>query len=98
PTHGSAPGLRPLPTAIEIIVGGVRLPHGCGFDPGGVGKGLAADKVVADLIGAGAAGACVNLGGDLRVAGRAPAGGDWTIGVEDPRSGATITDLAVRDG
>ena len=78
--------LAPMATAIEVATGLVRLPPGCAFDPGGIGKGLAADKVVADLIGAGAAGACVNLGGDLRVAGRAPEGGDWTIAIEDPWS------------
>src|SRR6185503_2885871 len=94
----SAPGVRPLPTAIEIMIGGVRLPAGCGFDPGGIGKGLAADKVVADLIGAGAVGACVNLGGDLRVAGDAPNGDAWTIAVEDPWSCDALADIGVRYG
>jgi thiamine biosynthesis lipoprotein len=90
--------LPPLATAIEIATGVVRLPPGCAFDPGGIGKGLAADKVVADLISAGAAGACVNLGGDLRVAGRAPGGGDWTIAIEDPWSREAILDIGMRDG
>ena len=56
------------------------------------------DKVVADLIGAGAAGACVNLGGDLRVAGRAPEGGDSTIAIEDPWSCDAVVDVGIRDG
>jgi thiamine biosynthesis lipoprotein len=70
----------------------VALPRGVGFDPGGIGKGLAADMMVAELLAAGAGGACVNVGGDLRVAGRGPAAdpgnpapdAGWLIGVDDP--------------
>ncbi len=40
--------------------------------------------MVAELRAAGAAGVCVNLGGDLRAAGEAPSAAGWTIGVEDP--------------
>ena len=54
----------------------VELPAGVGFDPGGIGKGLAADLVVDELLAAGAHGACVNIGGDVRVEGDAPDGGD----------------------
>ena len=53
---------------------------GAGFDPGGIGKGLAADLVVQELLAAGANGACVNLGGDLRVEGAGP----WLVDVADP--------------
>jgi thiamine biosynthesis lipoprotein len=62
----------------------VRLPRGVGFDPGGVGKGFAADLVVAELLSLGATGACANLGGDLRVAGDAPAEGAWSIAIQHP--------------
>jgi thiamine biosynthesis lipoprotein len=75
----------------------VQLPDGCGFDPGGIGKGLAADLVVGELLAAGAEGACVNLGGDIRVAGAAPAGGGWTLAVEHPVHG-TLDLLGVADG
>jgi FAD:protein FMN transferase len=70
----------------DIVLDGstAQLPAGTGFDPGGVGKGLAADLVVDELMVAGADGACVNLGGDLRVAGISPDGGPWTIAVEHP--------------
>ena len=71
-------------TDIEISGCTVRLPHGTGFDPGGIGKGLAADIVIGELLAAGAAGACVNLGGDLRVAGNSPQGDSWTIAIEHP--------------
>lgn len=50
----------------------VTLPVGVRFDAGGLGKGLAADLVARELIEAGAAGACVNLGGDVRVLGASP--------------------------
>lgn len=60
--------------------GTVMVPAGRGFDPGGIGKGLAADLVCRELLAAGAAGACVNVGGDLRVGGRAPARDGWLVG------------------
>jgi thiamine biosynthesis lipoprotein len=71
-------------TDISIDGGTVRLPRGTGFDPGGIGKGLAADIVIGELLAAGAEGACVNLGGDLRVAGSNPHGEAWTIAIEHP--------------
>ena len=61
----------------------VQLPAGTGFDPGGIGKGLAADLVVATLLDAGAEGACVNLGGDVRVAGTPP-DASWAVAIEHP--------------
>jgi thiamine biosynthesis lipoprotein len=61
----------------------VTMPPGVGFDPGGIGKGLAADLVVDALLDEGAAGACVDLGGDGRMAGEPPPGG-WRVGIGDP--------------
>ena len=89
---------------IEIDGDRVRLPAGVGFDPGGIGKGLAADLVVAEALAAGAAGACVNLGGDLRVAGRPPEGPSaagktaWTVAVEHPASPEPLALLGLHDG
>jgi len=63
----------------------VRLPPGVGFDPGGIGKGLAADLVSAEAIAGGASGVCVNLGGDVRVRGTGPTtAGTWTVAIEHP--------------
>ena len=56
----------------------VRLPAGVGIDPGGIGKGLAADLVATAAVDLGADGAMVSLGGDLRVAGTPPPEG-WEI-------------------
>lgn len=56
---------------------------GAGFDPGGIGKGLAADLVATEVVGAGARAVLVDVCGDLRVV--APPGDDrWSIGLEDP--------------
>ena len=71
-----------------------------GFDPGGIGKGLAADIITAELMSDGAAGALVSIGGDLRVRGVAPGGGAWRIDIEDPRSdnGAALATVTLEDG
>jgi FAD:protein FMN transferase len=88
------------PEGIEIDddAGTVRLPSGVGFDPGGIGKGLAADLVTAELIDLGALGACVNVGGDLRLRGDAPDGGAWRVEVEDPRTSRPLAIVAVNGG
>lgn len=62
----------------------VRAPDGMCLDPGGIGKGLAADLVVGQLIDAGADGASVSIGGDVAVQGVAPQPEGWLIGVADP--------------
>jgi thiamine biosynthesis lipoprotein len=62
----------------------IALPRSVGFDPGGIGKGFAADLVALELSEAGAAGALVNLGGDVRVTGRLLDGRPWTVAVEHP--------------
>ena len=71
---------------------------GAGFDPGGIGKGLAADLVTADLMAAGAVGVCVSVGGDVRVRGTAPGGTPWTIAVEHPLAAAPVTLVGLWDG
>jgi FAD:protein FMN transferase len=97
----TSPGRNPLGLgAADIRVEGstVRLPEGTGFDPGGIGKGLAADLVVDEILDAGAEGVCVNLGGDVRVAGIAPDGGAWTVAVEHPWSEEPLAHLGVAAG
>src|SRR5439155_12312421 len=85
----------------------VTLPAGVGFDPGGIGKGYAADLLVRELLSRGAAGVCANVGGDLRVEGQSAEGGPWAVAVQHPfrprpvgviglRSGAVATSSRVR--
>ncbi len=59
----------------------MRVPRGVRLDPGGIGKGLAADLVAATVLADGAAGAVVDVGGDVRVAGTSPASG-WRVDVD----------------
>jgi thiamine biosynthesis lipoprotein len=77
------------------------LPDGVGFDPGGIGKGFAADLVSDALAATGARGVCVNIGGDARVRGVAPderAGGVWTIDVLDPGDDTVRATVALQAG
>jgi thiamine biosynthesis lipoprotein len=68
------------------------------FDPGGLGKGLAADLVADDLMAAGAGGVLINLGGDLRATGTGPDGNSWHVEVEDPRDGSILCVVSLDDG
>lgn len=102
PTVGAAAGV-PAPDATAIVVDVdarcVTLPAGARIDPGGIGKGYAADLVADELLRLGARGVCVNVGGDLRVAGATPGPGDaWLIAVRDDPSDAPVAHLAVADG
>lgn len=62
----------------------VRAPRGMCLDAGGIGKGLAADLVVAELIANGADGAMVCIGGDIFGRGTPPQPEGWPIRVGDP--------------
>jgi len=62
----------------------VLVPAGLGLDPGGIGKGLAADMVVTELLEGGTAGALVGVGGDLAAAGTPPSPDGWLVKVEHP--------------
>lgn len=75
-----------------------RLTGGVEFDSGGIGKGLGAEVVVADVLGAGASGAMVSLGGDVAVGGLWPDEG-WRIGIDDPVGRADQPmNIVLRDG
>lgn len=92
----SAGGSRAVPGCAGIRVDGstVTLPPGVGFDPGGIGKGLAADLVSARLAARGASDVVVSVGGDLRVRAGARA-----VEVEDPFDrDRVIAVLHVADG
>jgi thiamine biosynthesis lipoprotein len=83
-------GVEPSPgcAAIEIdrSTGLVRLPLGVQLDLGGIAKGTAADLVATELLDRGAVGACVNVGGDLRVVGENPSPDGWVIELAPPGS------------
>ena len=89
----------PAPGCAGIVVDGARvtLPAGVQLDGGGIGKGLAADTVVDLVMSAGATGACVNVGGDLRVAGSAPGADPWSVTIEHPLGGRDLGTIRLRD-
>ena len=59
-----------------------RLLGGATLDPGGLGKGLAADIIAERLLLEGAVGALVSIGGDIRCVGTSPDEHGWTIDIE----------------
>jgi thiamine biosynthesis lipoprotein len=68
----------------------LRLPEpGMGVDVGGIGKEYAVDIVLQMGEARGFPSVHVNFGNDLRVAGPAPQGGPWLVGLEDPRQPGT---------
>jgi FAD:protein FMN transferase len=82
------------PTASAVVV-----PAGIGLDPGGIGKGLAADMVVTELLAQGTAGALVGVGGDLAAAGTPPAPEGWLVTAEHPLDPAQgLATLALEAG
>lgn len=96
-------GTRPIavPGCDAITFDGDRIvmQPGATFDPGGIGKGYAADLVCEELRARpGVRGACVNLGGDLRVAGAGPDEEPWVIEIEDPFGRAPLGVVALEDG
>ena len=70
--------------SIDPEASAVIVPAGVGLDAGGIGKGLAADMVVTELLSAGTGGALVSVGGDLAAAGTPPAAAGWNVAVEHP--------------
>jgi len=96
PAHrGPAPGANHI--EIDRKTSRARLPVGTGFDPGGIGKGLAADLVATELVESGAKAAIVSIGGDVRVAGETPA--SWVVSVENPfNPDRSVAELGLIDG
>jgi FAD:protein FMN transferase len=96
---GAPPGVVPGTIELDPSTMTARLVSGSGFDPGGIGKGYAADIVAGELRSSpGVRGVCVNIGGDLRVAGEGPGGGAWLIEVEHPLTGEPAGVIALEEG
>lgn len=77
----------------------VFVPAGLTLDPGGIGKGLAADLAVAQLQADGADGALVAIGGDLAMTGASVHEAGWFVNVERPEpADGILCCLAVSGG
>lgn len=85
---GSVGVLRPAPAPgwadvrLDEERGTLRLPPGVTLDLGATAKALAADRAATRIARASGAACLVSLGGDIAVAGDAPAGG-WPVRVTD---------------
>jgi thiamine biosynthesis lipoprotein len=93
--RGQTPRMRIVPAAgwqrvrLDRARSTVRIPAGVEIDLGATAKALAADRCARGVHSATGSSALVNLGGDIALAGPAPAGG-WPIRVtDDHRSDAT---------
>ncbi len=84
PADAASAGSRMGAILIDETHSTVQFPRGVALDPGGIGKGLAADLVVAELLAAGAESAMVSIGGDLAVGGTTPDGRGWPVQITDP--------------
>lgn len=84
---------------IDASTNSVVVPAGLTLDPGGIGKGLAADLAVARLLAHGVAGALVEIGGDVAMAGEPIDEAGWLVNVEqpDPADGI-VCSLAISGG
>ena len=92
--------LLPLPPMAEVTVsptGEVCGPRGLFIDLGGIGKGYAVDRVVADLARRGIPAALVNAGGNLKTLGEPP-GRPWRIGIRDPFKPGVMASLRLDAG
>lgn len=94
PPPGPAPGFGAV--EVDAVQGTISL-SGAHLDLGGLGKGRAADLVATRLLDEGAHGACVNLGGDVRVTGTAAGGEPWVVGVDHP-AGGELARVQLLDG
>lgn len=75
----------------------VFVPVGVRLDVGGIAKGFAADLVAEQIMSAGARGACVNVGGDLRVIGDSGDDRGWVIAIEFQDTGE-VARVELHDG
>ena len=75
-----APGWRSV--VLDPVLREVQVPPGTVLDLGATAKALAADRAATRIAAELGCGVLVNLGGDIKVAGPAPAGG-WRVGIAD---------------
>ena len=86
-------------TTVDERFSALTLPHGATLDPGGLGKGLAADVVADELMNMGADGVCISIGGDIRCAGTGPVDGLWLFTVADPfENRSNLATIAMESG
>ena len=70
------------PSGTTVTDTSVTLSRGVTLDPGGIGKGTAADVLCQVARAEGALGALIEIGGDVAIVGTPPQGSVWRIGIE----------------
>lgn len=85
------------PSRIRVDGCSVQFPAHLTIDPGGVGKGLAADIVARELHSSSGEGTLVELGGDVSTSGHSPHG-RWVVNVWDPYRTKTAHQIALQTG
>lgn len=73
---------------VQVTADTVRIGQGQALDLGAFGKGAACDAVRTILEGSRARSAVVSVGGSILLYGENPDGGNWPVGIRDPRGGA----------
>lgn len=76
----------------------IRMPAGTAIDPGGIGKGLAADIVVDEILELFDRGSLVSIGGDISVGGPGPENQGWRIVVFDPDKRNSLAEVRLTRG
>ncbi len=106
---GEAPSGAEIAAALKLVgCRELRLPRfgrtaqlmkaGQCVDLGGIGKGYAADRVIAMLRRFGVRSACTDFGGNIATLGARPDGSPWRIGIRHPRdAGRLIGAVRVAD-
>lgn len=92
---GRDTGIRHLTIAADGTIAAARPPGK--LDLGGIAKGEAVDRILAQLSAAGVSDALVNAGGDVRVSG-SRGGRAWRIGIQKPRGDGILGLVALASG
>jgi len=96
-----ASALRTIVPVTALTISGTRIERTVSgrvlLDLGGIAKGAAVDRVVAELEQAGITPALVNAGGDLRVVGERP-DRPWRIGIQSPRGAGLLGTIELHAG
>ena len=71
---------------VDLEAKSVSVPSGVALDPGGIGKGLAADLISDYALQLGAMGIAVFAGGDVAVKGMAINAEGWKVSISDPQN------------
>lgn len=96
PTHIASACPRQEWKNIELLAKQITLPSGYSYDPGGVGKGWAADHL-ARLLAGQAPALLIDLGGDIRIESE-DSGLSFPIHIQDPRNKQQVAEVGMNRG